>query len=183
VIALFQSAPDREVGRCIRDTEIAVVPFLTALAGCSARRAERHVAGHTSEVQRRNAPVSAAIKGTSAVSASLKVKEQKLLLDTVLDNLEAHVYMKDQDRRYLYVNPCVAAVFGRRPEEIIGKIDTDLMAQAMADHFAPLDRQVLDTGKKSCGEEAFTDSKGELRHFWSTKLPILKDGQAQHGSK
>jgi diguanylate cyclase (GGDEF)-like protein/PAS domain S-box-containing protein len=107
----------------------------------------------------------------------LKVKEQKLLLDTVLDNLEAHVYMKDQDRRYLYVNPCVAAVFGRRPEEIIGKIDTDLMSQAMADHFAPLDRQVLDTGKKSCGEEAFTDSKGELRHFWSTKLPIRKDGK------
>jgi len=56
----------------IRDAEIADVPFLAALAGCSARRAERHVAGHTSEVQRRNAPVSAAIKGTSAVSASLR---------------------------------------------------------------------------------------------------------------
>lgn len=39
------------------------MPFLGALAGCSARISERHVAGHTSEEQRLNAPGSAAKMG------------------------------------------------------------------------------------------------------------------------
>ena len=47
----------------LREAEIAKIPFLGALAGCSARRSERRVAGHTSEEQRRNAPGSAAKMG------------------------------------------------------------------------------------------------------------------------
>ena len=47
------------------------IPFLGALAGCSARRSERRVASHTSEEQRRNAPGSAAKNGILAFSASL----------------------------------------------------------------------------------------------------------------
>ena len=52
-----------------RDAEIVNVLFLAVLAGCSARRSERGVAGHTSEEQQRNAPVSA--NGILAVPASL----------------------------------------------------------------------------------------------------------------
>ena len=48
------------------------IPFLGALAGCSARRSERRVASHTSEEQRRNAPGSAAKNGVLAFSASLR---------------------------------------------------------------------------------------------------------------
>ena len=47
------------------------IPFLGALAGCSARRSERRVTSHTSEEQRRNAPGSAAKNGILAFSASL----------------------------------------------------------------------------------------------------------------
>ena len=47
------------------------IPFLGALAGCSARRSERRVASHTSEEQRRNAPARAAKNGILAFSASL----------------------------------------------------------------------------------------------------------------
>ena len=49
------------------------IPFLGALAGCSARRSERRVASHTSEEQRRNAPGSAAKNGILAFSSSLSV--------------------------------------------------------------------------------------------------------------
>ena len=47
------------------------IPFLGALAGCSARRSERRVASHTSEEQRRNAPARAAKNGILVFSASL----------------------------------------------------------------------------------------------------------------
>ncbi len=114
---------------------------------------------------------------TERKQLELKAREQRQLLDTVLDNLDSHVYMKDQDRRYLYVNPSVAKLFGRRPDEIVGKFDADLMPQAVANSFDPLDRQVLDTGEKSSGEESYANERGEMRHFWSTKLPIRKDGE------
>jgi hypothetical protein len=55
------------------DAEIADVPFLAVLAGCSVRRPERSVASHISEGQRNNAPVSAAKNGISVVSASQRV--------------------------------------------------------------------------------------------------------------
>ena len=63
------------ISTTIRDAEIVNVPFLAVLAGCSARRSERGVAGHTSEEQRRNAPASAVENGILAVSASLSVCE------------------------------------------------------------------------------------------------------------
>ena len=56
-----------------RGAEIANVPFLEALEGCSARRSEGGVAGHTTEEQRRSAPSSAFINGILVVSASLRV--------------------------------------------------------------------------------------------------------------
>ena len=62
---------DRHNLKQLREAEIANVPFLVALAGCSARRSERRVASHTSEAQRRNAPGSAAKNGILAFSASL----------------------------------------------------------------------------------------------------------------
>ena len=59
----------------IRESEIANMPFLGALAECNARRSERRVASHTSEDQRRNAPFNvanrAATHGILAFSASL----------------------------------------------------------------------------------------------------------------
>ena len=47
----------------LREAEMVNIPFLGALAGCSARRSERRVASHTSEEQRRNAPARAAKMG------------------------------------------------------------------------------------------------------------------------
>ena len=64
----------RKLARLLREAEIANVPFLGALAGCSARRSERRVASHTSEKQRRNAPGSAAKNGILAFSASLSLE-------------------------------------------------------------------------------------------------------------
>ena len=46
----------------LRDAEIVNVPFVVVLGGCSARRVECRVAGHTNATQRRNAPASAVQK-------------------------------------------------------------------------------------------------------------------------
>ena len=41
-----------------------------------------------------------------------KVNEQKHLLDTILNNIDAHIYMKNSERTFMYVNSRVAELFG-----------------------------------------------------------------------
>ena len=105
------------------------------------------------------------------------VQEQKLLLDTILDNVDSYVYMKDYERRYLYVNEKTATLFGVPKEDFIGKLDADMMPKEDADRFDVMDRQVLNAGKRICGEEMFLDSGGSERHYWSIKIPLKKDGK------
>lgn len=105
------------------------------------------------------------------------VQEQKLLLDTILNNIDSYVYMKDYERRYLYVNEKTAILFGIPKENVIGKFDADIMPKEDVDRFNMMDRQVLDTGEKVCGEETFLDSGGSERHYWSIKIPLKKDGK------
>jgi len=56
--------------------------------------------------------------------------DQRLLLDSVLDNLDAYVYLKDSGRRFRYVNAKVAGLIGRPAAEIVGRRDIDVVTFA-----------------------------------------------------
>ncbi|MDE2382203.1 MAG: PAS domain-containing protein, partial [Xanthomonadaceae bacterium] len=64
-----------------------------------------------------------------------KLRQQKELLDVVLDNVDALVYMKGANRRFLYANRHLAEVFGQPIEHIIGRLDSELMPKDVADAF------------------------------------------------
>lgn len=100
-----------------------------------------------------------------------KVREQKRLLDTILDNIDALVYMKDANRRFIYANQPVAEVFGRPVEEVIGSRDIELMPRDVADRFWEKDQQILQSGERQASEETFVDAAGEQRHYWSIIVP------------
>ncbi|MDT8445752.1 MAG: PAS domain-containing protein [bacterium] len=114
---------------------------------------------------------------TERLKLQRKVQEQKQLLDSILNNIEAHVYMKDATGRYLYVNDLTAQLYGCSQEEIVGKSDSDLMSVEEAEHFAQMDQKVLSSAKKAAGEETFVDASGELRHYWSIKIPLIQEGR------
>ncbi len=101
-----------------------------------------------------------------------QVEEQRQLLDTVLNNIDAHVYMKDSERNFLYVNNKVAELFGKLPQEIIGKQDKEVIAADIADQFWQLDKLVFDTNAPHTGEEIFKESSGRKSYYWSKKVPI-----------
>ncbi|MDC8756427.1 CHASE domain-containing protein [Janthinobacterium fluminis] len=104
-----------------------------------------------------------------------KETEQRLLLDTVLNNVDAHVYMKDHDRRYIYANAKMAEVLGQPLEQIIGKLDRELMPAARADAAWELDKQVFEDCVKHTTEEQYADRDGEVRHLWTVKVPLLHE--------
>ena len=105
------------------------------------------------------------------------VKSQQLLLNAVLDNADAYIYMKDIDRTIQYVNSKVANLFGDTPENIIGKKDTEVLPIEVAEHFHLSDQKVFETNEKQIIEESSEDERGELRHYISTKIPYqLEEG-------
>jgi len=102
-----------------------------------------------------------------------QVSEQKHLLDTILNNINAHVYMKDCDRTFLYVNSQVAELFGDKAENIIGKKDTEVLPKEIADHFYQSDSVVFNTQERQVIEETATDDEGNIHHYISTKIPFM----------
>ena len=103
--------------------------------------------------------------------------EQRLLLDSVLDSVEAHVYMKDRDRRYLYINAMTAEAMGLPAKEVIGKLDREVFPQEKADAYWEQDKQIFIDGVRQDGRVVeFTRQDGAVRQLWSVKVPIMHDG-------
>jgi len=101
----------------------------------------------------------------------VQLQRQKQLLDTILDNVDALVYMKDGQRRFVYANRRVAQALGRPAQEIVGRLDSELMPVEAADRFWQQDRQIMASGQRHAGEASLTDPSGRLRHYWSVIVP------------
>ncbi len=102
---------------------------------------------------------------------------QRLLLDSVLDNVDAHVYMKDRERRYLYVNATSAEAMGMAAADIIGKRDRDVMPAERADAYWAQDKQIFEAGMRASGQVEFTRLDGQVRQLWTVKVPVLHEGR------
>ncbi|GHE76726.1 diguanylate cyclase [Thalassotalea profundi] len=107
------------------------------------------------------------------------VKEQNKLLDAVLNNVDAYIYMKDEQRHFRYVNDKTAKMFGKPVEKIIGKLDADVIGHELADHFWKSDKQVFETNEKQVFEEIAHDDDGKIQHYLSTKMPYQLDENSQ----
>lgn len=101
-----------------------------------------------------------------------ELRHQRRLFKTILDNVDSHIYMRDADHRFHYVNRATAALLGKSPDNIIGKLDEDLMDAATAEQIQQLDHRVFRTGKTQTGRDTFIDHLGKERHFWTVKVPF-----------
>ena len=108
---------------------------------------------------------------TSRKNLENDLKKQKKFLDLVLNNVEGCIYIKDDERRFQYVNQRVADLFGKRVDEIIGKIDSEVIPKEIADIFWESDYEVLRTNKKISVEEVFKDDERGNTYYWTTILP------------
>lgn len=97
--------------------------------------------------------------------------DQKNLLDTILDNVDAYIYMKDSTRKFRYVNSKVAELFGQPVDNIIGKLDSEVISQEFADHFWQSDKRVFSEDAKQMINEEIADGEGNIRHYISVKVP------------
>lgn len=105
-----------------------------------------------------------------------QVEEQKQLLSVILDNVEAYVYMKDEERRFLYVNSKVADLFGLPSEQIIGQKEQDILPKDTAEHFHQSDSKAIIEQKVQRVEETMLDAENTY-HYLSVKVPVTMSGK------
>jgi two-component system sensor histidine kinase/response regulator len=101
--------------------------------------------------------------------------EQRTLLDTVLDNVDAFVFMKDRDRRFRYVNAKMAQALGQGAERVVGRLDREVMPADMADAAWERERAVFD-GTRRASQVEIVMKDGAPRQLWEVKVPVRLDG-------
>jgi c-di-GMP phosphodiesterase len=93
-------------------------------------------------------------------------------LRTILDATTAVIYLKDAAGRYLFVNRQFQEVFGLRREQILGKLDDEVLPPAVARMLRNDDLLVLEARAPREVEETLPGADG-AHTYLSLKFPLL----------
>jgi diguanylate cyclase (GGDEF)-like protein/PAS domain S-box-containing protein len=103
--------------------------------------------------------------------------EQRQLLETVLNNVDSYIYMKDVEHRYLYANHRMQQLLGRNLDAIVGCSDRAFFAGEVLETMWRFDEDVLHCEHPLQREEVVPSTTGEPRWFLSNKLKLWQNGQ------
>jgi PAS domain S-box-containing protein len=111
-----------------------------------------------------------------------ELKQQRHLLQEVIDNIPGAVFWKDSQSRYVGCNHAFAAAAGlSSPEDIVGIVDEDLpwMKEGTC-AYGESDQQVMESLKPKLDvEETRREPNGKRKTFLTSKAPLLNSmGQA-----
>ncbi len=96
------------------------------------------------------------------------------LLQGVIDNSTAVIYVKDAAGRYMLINQRYEELFHVARDAIVGKTDYDLFPKDRADAFRAFDLRVLEAGRALESEELVPQDDG-LHTYISIKAPLYAE--------
>lgn len=94
------------------------------------------------------------------------------LLQAIIDNSMAVIYVKDVVGRYLLVNRRYEDIFNLKREAILGRTDHDLFSKEVADAFRAMDKRVATAGQALTETETVPQADG-VRTYLSVKFPLF----------
>ena len=108
---------------------------------------------------------------------ALRISEQRLRI--ILDGVDACIYLKDTDGRYLFANRPVRELWGVSLDEVVGSGDEKFFDETTVKAIRAVDKQVFESGSMVKQEETNTvPSTGKTATYLSTKLPLRNsDGE------
>ena len=118
----------------------------------------RVVAGH----------VALAIERTQARNA---LHQSEYLLQQILDNSPALIFIKDSEGRFLLVNRRFEDLFHMRRDDIVGKADAQIYPAQLAQRLRENDRRVLESGHSMMLEEQIVYGNA-IHTYLTVKFPI-----------
>jgi diguanylate cyclase (GGDEF)-like protein/PAS domain S-box-containing protein len=103
-----------------------------------------------------------------------KIRLSELKLNTVLDNVAAYIYIRDDKHRFTYTNKMTQQLFQKSSSEIEGKTPVDLLGEVNGKEFERLDIDLYKTKKVIEGIEVFILDT-EIFYYWTVKAPLFDD--------
>lgn len=101
------------------------------------------------------------------------MNKSELMLFDILENVEAYIYLKDTEGKYLFANKPVRELFGATMEEIVGQGDEKFFDDATVNMICANDHEVLVHGKILRTEDTNRNLKdGTSATYLSVKLPL-----------
>ncbi|WP_041360199.1 GGDEF and EAL domain-containing protein [Nitrosomonas sp. Is79A3] len=109
-------------------------------------------------------------------SPVISLGNREIELQTILNQLDCFIYVKDRMGRYTYVNESAQDLFRTSIDHIIGREDCDFFDSEIVTELKCNDRRVIEFGETIKLEEKITiKSNGETRICQSVKQPIYDD--------
>ncbi|WP_437853537.1 AAA family ATPase [Sorangium sp. So ce363] len=103
--------------------------------------------------------------------AEQAVRDSKELLQSIIDNSTAVIYLKDLEGRYLMINRRYAELLHVSEQAIVGRTDYDVFPRERADAFRAVDQEVMATGTALQAEEEVPQDDG-LHTYIALKYPL-----------
>lgn len=105
------------------------------------------------------------------------IRNERILLRTLIDNLPELIYIKDTQGNKIVSNSADFQFLGFTSEaEVIGKTDAELFPERRINHQIEEDRQIIESEKTIYNyEEQRKDTNGELHWFLTNKIPLFTD--------
>ena len=102
------------------------------------------------------------------------LRQQTRYLRTLIDTLPLWVWLKDTQHRYLAINQANADACGRSIDDMLGKSDTELWPQAIAERYRADDIDVMAALERRTVEEPID---GEAGTVWmeTSRAPVLDE--------
>jgi PAS domain S-box-containing protein len=101
------------------------------------------------------------------------LRENEQLLNDILENVGASIFIKDTSYRYTYANRKVCELFGQDITSIIGKTDRDFFSNDSIEEIMRSDSLVIEEGKTVTREENNLVSADKKPHtYYTVKLPL-----------
>ena len=110
------------------------------------------------------------------VEKNISLWQTQQNLNLILDSVDAHIFIKDMQQRYQYVNQNMCKFSGREQHEIIGQTDSFLYTEATCQKLRENDRRVLEEGERVVKEEInMLHGADSAQTFLTVKLPLRRE--------
>ena len=107
-----------------------------------------------------------------------ELKKKQQFLNTILDNVDAYIYIKDLNFRYTYVNRAMQKAIGDPLKKIIGHDISSVYDEETARLIKESDKETLIRGKRIVMEEEINKDGHETVYILVKKVPLYdKDGK------
>ena len=98
---------------------------------------------------------------------------EQALFRAMIDQVPDYLFVKDTDSRFVIANRAVAADFGVKPEDAIGKTDFDFHPPELARQFFADEQKVLRSGEPMIDIDEFViEPSGAKKSLSTSKLPL-----------